>query len=855
VIAFLIAGIASLSITLVVGAVISTGKLRGERDTAFRRLMAAKLEEGRAWRRSRAPGQRSRALKALEEAAPGASAFELRNEIIGALALMDLVVEEESEFPEGLLTRDDDLKRWATRGPENSLLIYKDARPGNPLAVLKGGDGPVEYVRFSPSGRYLGVRHFNAGSPILVWDIDRQSVVLTLERPLRGMPIAFRDDEAQVAAPTAGVIQVWSFPEGRVLRRLASSPSCRELAFDPRGERLAVAGDGEDTYVARVIDAADGRILARLHHPERVSHLAWHPEKDVLATACFDFNVYLWDARSGRRLNVLSGHSAEVVRVGFTHDGELLASSGWDDQTFLWDPSSGAALIAARGWITGLPRSGRRVGFRIGEFHGGTWRIEGGAEHRALRVPGARIEKRPHRIAISPDGRWLAAECGTGGARVWSIASPRVSADLEAGRVVDVGFHSDGSLVTSGSAGMERWPMREEESGRWTVGPPQLLKIRGSRFSLDAEGKRVAVLYGNAIVVHELDDAREVARFEHRGVHRVQLSSSGRWAVTTTWKGSGVRVWDATSGELLKEIAGGSAHAVFSPDERWLAVGMGDHFSVWETGGWTCRFRIGKDGEGDLPRMVAFSNDSRLLALARAIGQLTIHLAETGEELARFESPGAEKISWTAFSRSGRFLAWASPGDQSVILWDLSLVRRELASFKLDWDPSGGPAVAEGASPETLRVEWGTLEPRLRADQLVQRARDLEVLESLTRRIDLEPAPAAYAERAEIHRRLGALDEALADLDLALDDSTEGDVRPVRQIDLLRALRSRADLRRGSGQWRLARADLERIVELDPEDARSARELAFSLCLEPEESVDDPRRAMGLAERSATCPW
>jgi hypothetical protein len=46
-------------------------------------------------------------------------------------------------------------------------------------------------------------------------------------------------------------------------------------------------------------------------------------------------------------------------------------------------------------------------------------------------------------------------------------------------------------------------------------------------------------------------------------------------------------------------------------------------------------------------------------------------------------------------------------GDQQVQLWDLRLIRQELAELHLDWDMPPYPAVEKGAAagPVTLEVE------------------------------------------------------------------------------------------------------------------------------------------------------
>jgi hypothetical protein len=71
----------------------------------------------------------------------------------------------------------------------------------------------------------------------------------------------------------------------------------------------------------------------------------------------------------------------------------------------------------------------------------------------------------------------------------------------------------------------------------------------------------------------------------------------------------------------------------------------------------------------------------------------------TGRALATLQAPEPRQVSWLCFSPDGDRLAVATTGDH-VQLWDLRLIRRQLAAMGLDWDqPPDPPAASRPPGP------------------------------------------------------------------------------------------------------------------------------------------------------------
>ena len=93
--------------------------------------------------------------------------------------------------------------------------------------------------------------------------------------------------------------------------------------------------------------------------------------------------------------------------------------------------------------------------------------------------------------------------------------------------------------------------------------------------------------------------------------------------------------------------------------------------------------------------------------MARITDGRNLQLQEvlTEKPLATLEAPGLSSIARLKFSPDSAQLA-VQQQDQQVRLWDLRLIRHELAQMGLDWDmPPYPPLDPAATGPVTLEVE------------------------------------------------------------------------------------------------------------------------------------------------------
>jgi WD40 repeat protein len=270
--------------------------------------------------------------------------------------------------------------------------------------------------------------------------------------------VAFSADGTMVASdgPAAaddvsGDLTLWSFPDGRLIKRLPAQPtaishdwkyyatyhSVAELetgrpvislgkdvyaiyAFSPDSRYVAESIDGHGLRKIHVVELTTGKQVNAFGR-SAPSSMAISPDGFTLAAGYWDV-IILWDMLTGKTLGAMSGAGHYVAGLSFSQDGKLIAAGTGVGGLQIWD-------VTLRSKVASID-----IGFGAG-----------------VSEP-----------AFSPDGRLVAfGVYGTGTA--WLV-------DVSRGKVIDhqkvsdlgcgsVAFSPDGRfLITPSTGGLIKWP-------------------------------------------------------------------------------------------------------------------------------------------------------------------------------------------------------------------------------------------------------------------------------------------------------------------------------------------------------------------------------------------------------------
>lgn len=686
--------------------------------------------------------------------------------------------------PFAAFSRDGKLLAAGDSSGKFTIWAWDGARAEERVVQPYGGGKLV----FSPDGKRL----VTGGVAACVWDAGTGREVARLpDESAAIQDIAISHDGKTVAFGTYDrQVKLWNLETNEVDCRASRGP-VHTVTFSP--DDAALFTGGEDTVVRQWLVAAEPepRVLAQA----RVKSLAFAPTSELLAAACLDGSLRLWDAGTGREVAKLEAHVtgefagaptfAGANAVAFSPDGKWLASGGGDPNAKLWDTD--------------------------------TWQLRNTLNQGQGRSVFS--------VAFSPDSLTLGASCKSMNvlgppARLWDVAAgiEKISLPGQHWAVPTVEFSSDGKRIATGQqfGTIALWDARTgREVATLASRTAAHHNINSVAFSPDG---KLLVTAGNEGTIKLWDVPGEQLRATLKGhsteVRRVAFFPNGQTIASCARDGT-VKFWDVATAQ---ERASFRAHSgavnglAISRDGTLLATsGEDDTVKLWHVSNEPAALASKDEMDSNDP-------DSPVVQL-RVAGRL--HAASRYTE--------AEKAYLSAITRLDRLVELFPARTQ---------YRTELANARL-----GLSATLQMDSPAAL--EQAEHELRLARDLLQTLA-----AESPTNPKHRTSLALCQADLARLLHRFGRFDAAEPVFQQALDLYERLFVENPNVTEYQQGLVRLATLRSAWGRLDEAEQIYKRLLGLRPNSALVLNNLAWMLVKDPDAKLRDPARAVAIAKQA-----
>jgi WD40 repeat protein/DNA-binding SARP family transcriptional activator len=510
------------------------------------------------------------------------------------------------------------------------------------LDVLRISNSGVAGMAVSRDGRRLAVGAegkvlwldpitWTQAAPPLV--IDKQSWPDRLTLSPDGRRLAMTTTTATTGgAPGPSTAAIWDLPSRRQLRSLDADGA---LAFSPDGRTLAASHRQRGEIL--LIDPATGKRRGTLTgHTAPVLALRFSHDGATLASTGQDGTAIIWDLATGRARETLGGHTAAVTGVTFSPDDRTLYTASWDRSVLVWDLAGDRRLsrsfTAARRVSS---QSFSKKGALLALGHGdGTVTLVDLTRRAPAATPLQAHSGAVQAVALSPDGRLLAS-ADAHSAIVWDLATRSPTGRpipvtenpplISSPDIAEVALSPDGRTLAIGDnqGRVTLWDLTSRT--RWV-----LQAARANSFQFSPDGTILAVAsHGGEVRLWEVADRSLVPRWrllaDRADASAVAFTPDGRTLATGGQEGK-VTLWDTRTGSQLGPPlvghASGVASGAFSPDGRVLATVDGEAI-LWDV---ASHKQIGAalpiPTEG--PHAVAFMPGGSQLAVAAPSGSVMV---------------------------------------------------------------------------------------------------------------------------------------------------------------------------------------------------------------------------------------